>query len=182
MMIMVGCLGILTAQTYRVGDVYTAPDGSKGIVFYLHPDGTGGWVVALNDDTTACKWGPSTDVSGLANQNPTNLQQLLYDTSGYANTQAMLATPGYGSTNAAGVVDFAHGWYLPAPGQLRILFGVYPLIKDAILDAGGSIMSSSNYFYWSSAEHSANQAWQVDFSEGSTRGSFNHVQKSREKA
>ena len=35
------CFGLLSAQTYHIGDVYTAPDGSQGIVYYLHPDGSG---------------------------------------------------------------------------------------------------------------------------------------------
>ena len=43
------CCAWASAQGYRIGDVYTAPDGSKGIVYYLHPDGSGGWVVALKD-------------------------------------------------------------------------------------------------------------------------------------
>ena len=36
------CCGAVFAQSYQIGDVYTAPDGSRGIVYYLHPDGSGG--------------------------------------------------------------------------------------------------------------------------------------------
>ena len=42
-MLMASCWELLTAQVFRVGDLYTAPDGSKGIVYYVLPDGTGAW-------------------------------------------------------------------------------------------------------------------------------------------
>ena len=59
------CSGFLSAQNYHIGDLYTAPDGSQGIVFYVHPDGSGGWVVALNDASEGCAWGVEGDVPGL---------------------------------------------------------------------------------------------------------------------
>ena len=39
------CLG----QTYHLGDLYTAEDGSQGIVFFVAADGSG-WAVALHDE------------------------------------------------------------------------------------------------------------------------------------
>ena len=36
-------------QIYHVGDLYTTPNGTQGIVFYVRPDG-GGWAVALHDE------------------------------------------------------------------------------------------------------------------------------------
>jgi hypothetical protein len=65
---LVCCCGFLSAQSYHIGDLYTAPDGSQGIVFYLHSDGSGGWVVALNDVPTCCVWGPDGDIPDLPNQ------------------------------------------------------------------------------------------------------------------
>ena len=54
-MVMLCCFGLTAAaQSYHVGDLYTAPDGSQGVVFYLHPDGSGGWVVALHDAPHSC--------------------------------------------------------------------------------------------------------------------------------
>ncbi len=50
-------------QTYHVGDLYTAPDSSKGIVFYVHHDGSA-WIVALNDlelPNFPLRWGVSMD-------------------------------------------------------------------------------------------------------------------------
>ena len=156
----------VSAQNYRIGDVYTAPDGSKGIVYYLHPDGSGGWVVALTDASDGCSWGDDTDVPGLTNQIPTSHQQLLNDTAGYANTQAIRSYQNNSTTYAAGKVDFAHGWVLPSPAQLSILYGQLPLISSAIIGAGGTDLSTEAYeAYWCSAE-SAFNAWVVYFDYG----------------
>jgi hypothetical protein len=158
------CGGILYAQNYQIGDLYTAPDGSKGIVYYLHPDGSGGWVVALNDASTGCAWGAATDVPGLANQNPSYFQQLLNDTAGYTNTQAIRNYQNNSTTYAAGKVDFVHGWVLPSPAQLSMLYGQLPFVANAITGAGGTAVASDNY--WCSAENDASNAWIVTFTNG----------------
>lgn len=173
-MVMLCCFGLTAAaQSYHVGDLYTAPDGSQGVVFYLHPDGSGGWVVALHDAPHSCIWGPAGDVPGLMYQNPDYNYQMLQDTAGYANTAAMRnAHPVEtdGKYNAAWQVDFDNGWYLPAPGQLSILFGQIPFISSSIVSAGGTIPGSStqiwysDLMYWTSAQQSASEAWVVSFS------------------
>ncbi len=165
----------VSAQTYRIGDVYTAPDGSRGIVYYLHPDGSGGWVVALNDASTGCTWGASNDVPGLANQNPSYYQQLLNDTAGYANTQTLRNYQNNSTTYAAGKVDFAHGWVLPSPAQLSMLYGQLPFIASAITNAGGTALAYD--WYWCSGERDASNAWRVDFGYSSYSGYFNNTTK-----
>ncbi len=164
-----------SAQSYKIGDVYTAPDGSRGIVYYLHPDGSGGWVVALNDASTGCTWGASNDVPGLANQNPSYYQQLLNDTAGYANTQTLRNYQNNSTTYAAGKVDFAHGWVLPSLAQLSMLYGQLPFIAPAITGAGGTALGYNQY--WCSAENSASNAWCVDFGTNSYSGYFTYVAK-----
>ena len=161
-------------QAYRVGDVYTAPDGSKGIVYHLFPDGSGGWVVALNDALpTMCSWGEVSDVVGVPNRalGTQNTQQLLGDTAGYSYTHAIRQVQS-GNSYAAEVVDFNHGWYLPTPAQLRILFSSLPLIETAMVNAGGTVMyetfsgdngGSYQASYWSSLEYSDEKAWEVNF-------------------
>ena len=67
MALMLLCFEMVSAQSYHIGDLYTAPDGSRGIVYYVHPDGSGGWVVALDDASTGCAWGDTTDVPELTN-------------------------------------------------------------------------------------------------------------------
>ena len=155
----------MMAQDYKLGDVITNDDGSRGVVFYVNPDGSGGWMVALTDASTGCPWGTSDDIPTLANQNLTLTdfyQQLLNDTDGYDNTEIIRVYQNNSTLYAAGMVDFAHGWYLPSAGQLRKLFGNLAIIEEAIAAAGGSSMSTSNS-YWSSTEKDASQAWVVQF-------------------
>ena len=148
-------------QTYHVGDLYTAQDGTSGIVFYTFPDGSGGWAVALNDASLGCQWGTNTDVSGLTNSNPTNYQQLTEDTAGYAHTAAIRAFQNNNPAYAAGTMDFDHGWYLPTAEQLTLLYAQRVFINQSITSAGGSLLSDN--CYWSSTECSATEAWVVDF-------------------
>ena len=151
----------LLAQGYKLGDVITNDDGSRGVVFYVNPDGSGGWMVALTDASTGCAWGTSGDIPTLANQNISSYyQQLLNDTDGYGNTEKIRAYQNNSTSYAAGKVDFAHGWYLPSAGQLRKLFGNLAKIEGTIAAAGGSTLSSSNN-YWSSTERDASTAWGV---------------------
>lgn len=167
---------VVSAQSYQIGDLYTAPDGNKGIVYYLHPDGSGGWVVALNDASTGCAWGDATDVPGLTNQSSYNYQNLLNDTAGYANTQTLRSYQNNSTTYAAGQVDFAHGWVLPSPAQLSVLYGQLPFVASAITGAGGTALAYTNY--WCSAEYSASNAWCVEFGTNYNSGYFYYVSKS----
>lgn len=163
MILLFCCGGILFAQSYRIGDLYTAPDGSQGVVYYVFPDGSGGWAVALNDASVGCIWGSESDVAGLVNQNPIFLHAMLPDTAGYANTRAMRVHYNNGGY-AAGVVDFAHGWVLPSAAQLSMLFGQLPHISAAITNAGGASLAED--LYWCSAENSATSAYVVSFQWG----------------
>ena len=170
------CCGVVFGQNYHIGDVYTAPDGSKGIVYYLHPDGSGGWVVALNDASTSCVWGDAVDVPGLANRTYTSYgvyQLFMNDTAGYAHTQTIRNYQN-NNTYAAGIVDFDHGWYLPSLAQIRMLYSQLPFISDAIVEAGGTDLTTGDY--WSSVEQNASNAWAVYFNYG------NFINKSKSTA
>ena len=161
------CLGMsLAAQTWQVGDLYTAPDGSQGVVFYLNPDGSGGWIVALEDASEGCAWGAVGDVVGLPNYSSSQYSEMMNDTAGFTYTQTILAQTADGVNSAAGVVDYSNGWYLPTPFQLRLLYARLPLVSPALLAAGGSDMAF--YEYWSSAEYNATSAWYIAF--GYTQG------------
>ena len=156
------CLGMsLAAQTWQVGDLYTAPDGSQGVVFYLNPDGSGGWIVALEDASEGCAWGAVGDVVGLPNYSSSQYSEMMNDTAGFTYTQTILAQTADGVNSAAGVVDYSNGWYLPTPFQLRLLYARLPLVSPALLAAGGSDMAF--YEYWSSAEYNATSAWYIAF-------------------
>ena len=164
-------------QTYQVGDLYTAPDGSQGIVFFLHPDGSGGWVVALTDASTGCAWGDATDVAGLENYNTSYCAILMTDTSGYANTQTIRQHQNNNTSYAAGKVDFENGWCLPSPAQLRMFSAQWPRISSAMISAGGSGLASAAY--WTSAEYSSSSAWTCYFGpQNSLHGGLSYESKS----
>jgi gliding motility-associated-like protein len=157
-------------QAYHVGDLYTAEDGSQGIVFFVRADGSG-WAVALHDEVDKLPWSPTeADIPALPNYSSTFAQALLADTSGYTNTQQIRNFYGPGSHYAAGAVDFEHGWYLPAIGQLAMIYAQLPLIQPALLSSGGTPLATDNptfefygLSYWSSTEVSAQYAGSLSF-------------------
>ena len=151
--------GWVTAQVYHVGDLFTAEDGSQGIVFYLFPDGSG-WAVALHDNTSTM-WLSNNDDDIPNLPNYTSFQELMQDTAGYTNTQIIRAFAGAGAQCAANVVDFEHGWYLPSVAQLFMLHAQMPLIGPSLVAAGGDLMSGHRYE--SSNERSAGYHWCVSF-------------------
>lgn len=156
------CVMSAKAQNLRIGDLYTAPDGSQGVVYYVQPNGVG-WMVALHDASEGCAWGNTTDVQGLNNYNNATTQQLFIDTAGYSNTQVLR---NYQNDNgyAAGVVDFPHGWMLPTCSQLRTLFAQLPFISYYITSNGGDDLAYGSY--WSSTERDNQYAWSVSFESG----------------
>ena len=160
-------------QTYHIGDLYTAEDGSQGIVFFVTADG-GGWAVALHDAPSdhGYVWtGVGGDIPELTNYDLPS-QTTLADTSGYANTLAIRNYSGVGDY-AANAVDFDHGWYLPSLAQLCLIYAQLPFIQAALTAAGGAPLQtehSSTYYswqdiYWSSTESSGSQAWLLPFTE-----------------
>ena len=152
--------GWTSAQIYHVGDLYTAEDGSKGIVFYVFPDGSG-WAVALQNLPDK-PWipPPYADIPNLPNLNGEYPQTLLADTAGYSNTQIIREFVGAGAQCAANAVDFENGWYLPAIGQLCILHAQLPLIEQSLLSAGGSSLVGIDYFSSSESDYAV---WAVNF-------------------
>ena len=173
-------------QTYHVGDLYTAPDSSKGIVFYVHPDG-GAWIVALNDlniPNFPLRWSVSVDIPTIPNLGSDPSSPGLYspllamaDTAGYNNTMGIVNYSQYTITAAHGIVNnLPPGWYLPAVGQLCLLFAQLPLIETPLIDAGGSPMKSGTWdTYWSSSEMDINCAWTVNFSLPIPQGENNYI-------
>ena len=170
-----GALISTHGQNYQIGDLYTTPDGSQGVVFYLFSDGTGGWIVALHDASPGCMWGPDTDIPELPNQSPSYYQQLLNDTAGFRNTQFIRNLLGSSSGYAGSLVDFDHGWYLPSASQLSLLFSKLPVISNGLIGSGGAL--PANDWYWSSSEYSENAAWRVDFGVYNYSGYFNYATK-----
>ena len=158
----------------HVGDVIIFPNNSKGVVFYIKPDRSGGWVVRSTDQGSTIMWADNgnttNDVSGLANNG--DIKTLLEDVDGYANTGAMRSAGNTGSC-ASGSVDFNNGWYVPAAGQLRKLFGVLPILEGMGIPASDfTTLNSSVNGYWSSTERNNQMAWSVKGTSSSLVGVF----------
>ena len=169
-------------QVFHVGDLYTAPDGSQGVVFFVRADGSG-WAVALHDLSYMIPWSTtSDDIPSLPNYSSTFVQASLADTSGYTNTQQIRNFYGPGYHYAAGAVDFEHGWYLPATGQLAMIYAQLSLLQTALVNAGGNPIvtegPSSDFFgfpYWSSSEVSAQHAVKFSFADDGAYGFFSSL-------
>ncbi len=131
--------------TICIGD--TGPAG--GIVFYV--DGTGGSGLEAapehQDDGTGAEWGcygtyvPGADGTAIG--------------TGALNTAQIVAACGAGT--AAGLADnyTLNGyddWFLPSFDELNALYA-----------ARGIVGGYARYYYWSSSEYNANNAWSQDF-------------------
>ena len=156
----------LNAQNYQLGQVVTNPDGSQGVVFYLNEDGTSGWMVALHDVALSVPWGLADEIEGLAhvvNSGNDIIASAFSDTDGYANTLAILnhyQATGYTGQYAAATVDIANGWYLPAAGQLKMLY-VNAIFYEPTLESVGEKLGL--HPYWSSTQENTERAWYVHF-------------------
>ena len=144
---------------------------ANGVVFFVDSTGLHGWAVHLNDQGSSFIWGGSVaywwDLSTLSNY--TTPPTAMMDLDGYNNTQMIRAAGGLNTNmSAAWAVDFDNGWYLPAAGQLRKLYGVIRWVNPTLQIVGGtqfpSHLNGGNniwWYYWSSTELSASGAWYV---------------------
>ena len=58
------------AQSHHIGEVVTASNGQRGIVFYVSPDDDNDyWLVALNDLPQSYPWGDDSDIADIPNFN-----------------------------------------------------------------------------------------------------------------
>ena len=163
--LLISSLG-LNAQGYHLGQVITNPDGSQGVVFYLNEEGSSGWMVALHDAAFAVPWGLTDEIEGLdhvINANNDIITSAFADTDGYSNTLAILnhyQSTGYTGQYAAATVDIANGWYLPAAGQLKMLY-VNAIFYEPALESVGEKLGL--HPYWSSTQENTERAWYVHF-------------------
>jgi len=130
-----------------------------GVVFYVDASLEHGWAVHLQEHGVGVAWGAS---ANLSNTNYATPRTVLYDTNGYANTVAMRNNS---MDYIAGAVDFNHGWYIPAIGQLRTLFTEEPTINATLQLLGGTVLFPDVSFgakLWSSSERDNYFAWYLD--------------------
>lgn len=177
------CLNSI-AQIVNIGDILCT-DGStvsreaflssgktaKGIVFYVDDTNQHGWALHLTYQG-AKLWSPENhDIPGL--QNYRQFRDAINDFDGYENTRKIRAAGNASLYPAAWAVDFTNGWYLPAAGQIRYLYGYIPEINRSLETVGGEVITlTSDWWLWASTECSSEDAWDIN-----SQGAEGHSKK-----
>jgi hypothetical protein len=151
-------------QTVRVGDIlcvqgtdtiivhpqnYTG--GAIGVVFYVDETGQHGWALHPQIQAHQIYWSYMNELPwGLTGWQ--SIRDAIYDLDGYENTGFLRAASQYDHSAYPGAwaVDYEHGWYWPALGQLNILFGSAPIVNNSLKIIGG-ILLQGPWVYWSSS-------------------------------
>ncbi len=156
--------------TYSVGDF-----AHGGVVFWVDETGTHGLVCALSDQSAGIQWYNGTSLDTRA------LRTGVYG--GATNTERITDTQGSGSYAAFICAQYDGGdygdWYLPAKGELHLMYQNKATINATVIANGGTELTTD--FYWSSTETSVTSASSQSFDLG-FQGSVNKVGLSRARA
>ena len=151
-------------QTVKIGDLlcvqgtdtiivhpqdYT--EGAIGVVFYVDETGQHGWALHPQIQAHQIYWSYLDELPwGLTGWQ--SIRDAIYDLDGYENTGFLRAASQYDHSAYPGAwaVDYEHGWYWPALGQLNILYGSAPIINHSLKLVGG-ILLQGPWVYWSSS-------------------------------
>lgn len=154
---------LMTAQV-KVGDIlcvqgndtlFVHPEnytsGGIGVVFYVDETGQHGWALHPQMQASAVYWSYENDLPwGLTGWQ--SVREAIYDLDGYENTGFIRAASQYDHDRYPGAwaVDYEHGWYWPAIGQLNILYGSAPVVNQSLQLIGGTLLQGP-WVYWSSS-------------------------------
>lgn len=151
-------------QTVSIGDILCAQGtdtiivhpqnytgGAIGVVFYVDESGQHGWALHPQIQAHQIYWSYMNELPwGLTGWQ--SIRDAIYDLDGYENTGFLRAASQYDHSAYPGAwaVDYEHGWYWPALGQLNILFGSAPIVNNSLKIIGG-ILLQGPWVYWSSS-------------------------------
>ena len=157
-------------QSVSIGDILCT-DGStvkpeqfassgktaEGIVFFVDGENHQGWVVSLECQATNTNWvspGHYEDMYDIPLlENYEYSREAMYDFDGYNNTDIIRSAHGADWYPAAWSVDFDHGWYLPAAGQLRWMMAYINEINASLAVVNGTMFTFDRpRWYWASTE------------------------------
>lgn len=158
----------LKAQV-KVGDILCVQEGDTtivhpdnylgggiGVVFYVDETGQHGWVLHPQIQLQGVYWSSVEELPwGLTGWQ--SIREAIYDLDGYSNTGFIRAASEYDHSlyPCAWAVDYEHGWYWPALGQLNILYGNAPVVNQSLQQIGGQVMYGV-WTYWSSSAYGFN--------------------------
>lgn len=175
---------IAISQNVNIGDILCtdgsiiSPDGylssgrtAKGVVFYVDESNQHGWAVQL-DYQGGVLWSSSyDDIPTLTNYQ--KLREAINDFDGYENTRKIRQAGNASTYPAAWTVDFDNGWYLPAAGQIRYLYGYIPEVNSSLDLVGGTPFALSiDWWLWASTECNSEDAWDIN-----SQGNEGHSKK-----
>lgn len=158
------------SQTVNIGDILCT-DGStvrpeqftssgktaEGIVFYVDGTRSQGWAVSLEFQAVNTHWVTSSHYDDMYDipelDNFEHSREAMYDLDGYSNTAIIRNAHGADWYPAAWSVDFDHGWYLPAAGQMRWLIAYMNEINASLAVVHGTMFVFDRpRWYWTSTE------------------------------
>lgn len=175
--------GFSFAQHVSIGDILCT-DGSivkpnqfqnsgktaKAVVFYVDASNLHGWAVHPHYQGQAL-WSPETiDIPELNNYQ--QFREAIKDVNGYENTSKIRQAGDSYLFPAAWAVDFSGGWYLPAAGQIRQLYGYIPEVNQSLLIINGTPFNlTPDWWLWASTEGGSDVAWDINYlgSEGHSK-------------
>lgn len=136
---------------------------AKAIVFYVDHTSKHGWAIDLGQNVQQLAW--STEKKNVPNlQYNASFLEAISDLDGYSNTQKIRNFGNASKYPAAWAVNFDQGWYLPAMGQLNILFGAYFAVNVGLETVGGTTIYVGDI--WSSTTNSMNNSWAIRIGNG----------------
>jgi len=168
-LVAVGDILCTDGTTVKPSDFAASGKTAMGVVFFVDSTDVHGWAMDLHDlegSQYGYPWCPSEyindDVPTL--DNIVNSRDAIGDFDGYGNTQKLRAAGDSIHFPAAWAVDFDHGWYLPAIGQLTQLHVQIVTLNASLTVAGGTPFDlNEHYFYWSSTEAADGRAWNMTY-------------------
>lgn len=164
---------------------------AKGIVFYVDASGRHGWAVKLTA-TGNIRWASKNqyakhDIPGLYNYE--QWKEAIKDFNGYSNTQVIddYSHNSTQPTSSFPILDglgFENGWYIPAIGQLNVLFGAIPTVNASLgLSGVGGTPIGAEERLWSSTEFASSSTYkhamiiELISNDSYYTGRINHVEK-----
>lgn len=130
---------------------------ARGIVFWVDNTGGHGWAVNIDEPPSPVTWGsrPKLPIGSFGPQ----FWNAITDRAGAEHTQAILDAGLLPECPAIQAVTTEPGWYLPAIGQLELLFSAFDIINHSLSIVGGKPLKvESGEGYWSSTQ-SATSFW-----------------------
>lgn len=128
-------------------------EGAFGVVFYVDETGQHGWALHPQIQAHQIYWSYECELPwGLTGWQ--SIRDAIYDLDGYDNTGFLRAASqnDHSKYPGAWAVDYEHGWYWPALGQLNVLYGNATIVNNSLKQIGGILMQGP-WVYWSSSTY-----------------------------